>query len=89
MNERIGTQRRFDRFGPAGEVSRAERTAGSGRLQSPPPHVELLPELKKEAKERQVRKPKSAQGQIPEQDKGQSRDEAAAMVGVKEAGRER
>ncbi|MFH0824413.1 MAG: ParB/RepB/Spo0J family partition protein [Pseudomonadota bacterium] len=44
--------------------------------------VELLPEFKKAAKERQVRKPKSVPEKIPEQDKGEARDQAAALVGV-------
>lgn len=43
--------------------------------------VDLLPDLKKEAKERQKRKPKSVKGKIPEQT-GQSRDKAASIVGV-------
>ena len=49
----------------------------------PPSHVvavKMLPYLEAEAKERQTRK--SVPERIPEQDKGDARDKAAAAVGV-------
>lgn len=44
--------------------------------------IKMLPHLEEEAKQRQIRKPNSVTEKIPEQNGGESRNRAAAMVNV-------